>query len=561
MRFIACLVAGIPAAALAQSTSPLTYVESSAGTLPPQWEGGRTTLAIADLNLDGHPDIVSIGDHGSPNINSQLHGVSVWFGNGAGAWTSFQTGTFGYGGVAVGDLNWDGKPDIAYGMHHDYSSTDFGDQLIEAALGDGTGMTWTPWDDGLATSGEDYGMFGVSLADFDADGSLDLISDSFGCCAGVHVYRNNTDGTWTQTFGFFGGNSTDDTATGDANNDGYPDFVVANQLGTVYISNAPSPGFTLADAGLPADGGLVGRRGPYLGDVNADGRDDLSYANSSGGVRVFLRTSGGSWADASLGLPASGYSATRMHDMNADGFLDLVAYRSTQLVVWAGNGGTAWTQIGSISVPTPGTYSGMAIADVDHKGYPDIALVSKEGSGLNPRNKLRVFKETTAAVTPRIQITAPTANRHVRAGSAIFVDWLSASLGGGAGTVNLEVSGAPGGPWHSLALASQLPDNGRHQVRIAANSIITTWCSFPPVMPFYLRATLQAAAGSAAHISGPFFLHACYADCTGDGNLTIADFGCFQTAFVTEKCDCTCSAGCTIADFACFQTAFVAGCP
>ncbi len=561
MRLIAGLVAGIPAAALAQSTSPLTYVESSAGTLPPQWEGGRTTLAIADLNLDGHPDIVSIGDHGSPNINSQLHGVSVWFGNGAGAWTSFQTGNFGYGGVAVGDLNWDGKPDIAYGMHHDYSSTDFGDQLIEAALGDGTGMNWTPWDDGLATSGEDYGMFGVSLADFDADGNLDLVSDSFGCCAGVHVYRNNTDGTWTQTFGFLGGNSTDDAAPGDVNNDGYPDFVVANQLGTVYVNNASPPGFTLADAGLPADGGLVGRRGPYLGDVNADGRDDVSYANSSGGVRVFLRTAGGSWADASAGLPASGYSATRMHDMNADGFLDLVAYRSTQLVVWAGNGGTAWTQIGSISVPTPGTYSGMAIADVDHNGYPDIALVSNEGGGLNPRNKLRVFKETTTPATPRIQVTAPTSNRHVRAGSAIFVEWLSASIGGSAGTVDLEVSGAAGGPWHPLAVASQLPDSGRHQVRIAANSMFTTWCSFPPVTPFYLRATLQTAAGSTAHISGPFFLHACYADCTGDGSLTIADFGCFQTAFVTETCDCTCSAGCTIADFACFQTAFVAGCP
>ncbi len=55
----------------------------------------------------------------------------------------------------------------------------------------------------------------------------------------------------------------------------------------------------------------------------------------------------------------------------------------------------------------------------------------------------------------------------------------------------------------------------------------------------------------------------CYPDCTGEGNLTIADFGCFQTAFVAglPYADCNGVGGLTIADFGCFQTAFVAGCP
>ncbi len=55
----------------------------------------------------------------------------------------------------------------------------------------------------------------------------------------------------------------------------------------------------------------------------------------------------------------------------------------------------------------------------------------------------------------------------------------------------------------------------------------------------------------------------CYPDCTGEGNLTIADFGCFQTKFVAGDpyADCNGVGGLTIADFACFQTAFVAGCP
>jgi FG-GAP-like repeat len=151
----ALLVALFGAAALAEGgESPaagpgVSYVESSTGLSTPQWEGGMTELEFADLDGDGHLDLISIGDHGNPGIQSTEHGVLVWFGNGAGAWAHYQTGDFGYGGIAVGDLDGDGKPDIAYAMHHNYSATDFGDQLIEAARGDGTGRNWTPWDDGL----------------------------------------------------------------------------------------------------------------------------------------------------------------------------------------------------------------------------------------------------------------------------------------------------------------------------------------------------------------------------------------------------------------------------
>ena len=55
----------------------------------------------------------------------------------------------------------------------------------------------------------------------------------------------------------------------------------------------------------------------------------------------------------------------------------------------------------------------------------------------------------------------------------------------------------------------------------------------------------------------------CYPDCTGDGALTVADFGCFQTKFVVGDpyADCNGSGTLTVADFGCFQTLFVAGCP
>src|ERR1051325_2253383 len=168
---------------------PFTYSIDSTSFSALLLEGGMTQIRFADVNKDGFLDIISIGDHGSPNVNTNQHGITVWFGNGTGTnWTLYQNGGFGYGGCAVGDLNNDGNPDIAYSLHHNYSSTDFGDQLIEAAIGDGTGMNWTPYDDGLASNGESWGMFGTDIGDINDDGWLDIGSNSFGAGQGIHIY-------------------------------------------------------------------------------------------------------------------------------------------------------------------------------------------------------------------------------------------------------------------------------------------------------------------------------------------------------------------------------------
>ena len=66
---------------------------------------------------------------------------------------------------------------------------------------------------------------------------------------------------------------------------------------------------------------------------------------------------------------------------------------------------------------------------------------------------------------------------------------------------------------------------------------------------------------------GPNFLYesggGCYPDCTGEGDLDIFDFLCFQDAFVVMDpyADCTGEGTFDIFDFLCFQDAFVVGCP
>ncbi|MBI4769309.1 MAG: VCBS repeat-containing protein [Chloroflexi bacterium] len=332
----------------------LTYVESSGGLETPQWEAGRSELEIGDVNGDGHPDIVSIGDHGSPYVGTQEHGIMVYFGDGAGNWSVYQNGNFGYGGIALGDVNNDGLMDAGYAMHHNYSGNDFGDQLIEVALGDGTGRNWTAWDDGLATNGETWGMFANDFADINSDGWLDIASLSFGCCNGVHVYLNHGDGTWAQSFATAGGNSNEEIIFGDVNADGRPDFAAADEPGTVYLGDG-SGGFALADGNLPPPG-FLGRPGPDLGDVNGDGRDDLSFCSTNGGTQVWVWAGGNTWQNFTGNLPASGTcAATQLADMNVDGFTDVVTFGARTLKVWGGDGAGNWTLSLPSSLPRPAT--------------------------------------------------------------------------------------------------------------------------------------------------------------------------------------------------------------
>jgi len=427
-------------------------------------EEGRTEIEFADVNNDGNLDIICVGDHGSPFFNSTEHGVMVWFGDGAGNWSSFQFGNFGYGGVAVGDVNNDGLMDVGYGIHHNYSGVDLGDQLIEVALGDGTGTSWTPWDDGLATNGETWGMFCTDFADVDNDGDLDIGANSFGGGAGVHIYTNNLDGTWEQVYGFLGGSSTDDFVFGDVNNDGYPDFAAAHQYGTIYLNDSTGS-FVQSDGNLPS-GSSFGRRGPDLGDIDNDGTDELSFINSNSGIEVWKWNDGNNWISISNGLPTGGsFEFTQLFDMNMDGFLDLTAFADALVSMWLGDGTGNWTQAVQFNIPaSPADANAFRIGgDVDRNGFPDIGLVDEESGFPFYRNHVRIYKESSPADSLSIISLYPGPNRKWNVNSVQTIKWISEVPSGDSSWVKLEISiNVTLGPWQLIA--SGLPNSGHHQI-------------------------------------------------------------------------------------------------
>jgi hypothetical protein len=452
------------AALLCARSAAVTLINKSAGLEAPTKEEGNTEFEFGDVNGDGELDLVSVGDHGSPYVNSDQHGIMVWLGNGSGNWAVHQFENFGYGGCALGDLNWDGLTDVAWGIHHNWGTSSMASRLMGAALGDGSGAYWTDYGEGLASNGEQWGMFATAVADFDGDGLLDIVSQSFGGSNGIRLYRNQGDGTWSQAYALTGGSVGYTIEAADVNADGYPD-IVSTRSGTNVLLGNGGFGFTVLNTGLPGSG----VHGIAVGDVNLDGFLDISFGYSSSGVRCY--TFGGTqWNDASSGLPTSGYhDLTQLGDVDGDGFLDLVAYDPPTGKVYLGNGGGGWTADATWTMPSPGDASALRVdGDMDHDGREDIAISGSMSGFPFYRNQLRVYSPWDEPSELSARVVYPQGGETCRTGTVRFIEWLAAvPPEDGAAAVDLELSAnGPGGPWS--AIASGLPNNGRYQWAVDA---------------------------------------------------------------------------------------------
>jgi protein involved in polysaccharide export with SLBB domain len=245
-------------------------------------------LRAADLNGDGHIDIVAA------NAAFDLQGgLQVWWGTGDGNWvpglSPSVTGT--YMDVAVADLNGDGVLDLAgagWGTHG----------ALRVWLGDGGGR-WRAVDP--VTSGNFYAL---NVADLNNDGHLDLVAGSYK--TGVRLFYGNGRGGFEEKMRLkalrpeeasteAAGTQTLDSPERetsfwqalpvDLNGDGWMDIVAGSldYQGVYSWLNQAGKGWKPHAPDFPRSGNFYGFAAANL---NADGRPDLCAANWGEGVVI-----------------------------------------------------------------------------------------------------------------------------------------------------------------------------------------------------------------------------------------------------------------------------------
>jgi len=298
------------------------------------------------------------------------------------SWTLSRTGlpaTANYYGITFADVDNDGDLDLLS------TATSGG---LRVYLNDGSGC-WT------AVSPQPTGAAGSDLraGDFDNDGYLDVVAGSPDNTNGIHLFRGNGTGRFTE---ITSGSGVPTTGTwrgfdiADVNGDGNLDFATTNgysgSLGIRVYTGDGTGKFVSNSSGLPSnderDSGVV------FADFNNDGNLDLA-AGGRGGVRCYLGNGGSggamSWTNASTGLPTERYSGVNATDFDNDGSVDIIissygdnrgvrAYRNI-------NSASSWASC-STGLPTNGHYLDVCSADFDSDGYQDLVFGRVSGSAI-----------------------------------------------------------------------------------------------------------------------------------------------------------------------------------
>jgi len=293
---------------------------------------GSYNIAAGDFDEDGKIDLVT-ANYATNNV-SVLRNTSL--GPGAITASSFAPSVaFGVGtgpsGIAVGDVDGDGKLDII--------TANQGATTLSVLRNISTGTTISfatalPFTVGAAP-------FGVTVGDIDNDGKLDLIAANSGS-ANVSVLRNNSTGTtvsFATAANFNVGSTPVVVAVGDLSGDGFLDIATVNNgtgansvsvlrnttTGTALTFN---PAQTFAVGNLPA--------GLAIGDLNSDGKLDIAASdygsNTTTGngttVSVLFNTSSSSATIAMTAQPpvtvGRGPNSVSLGDLDGDGDLDIV---------------------------------------------------------------------------------------------------------------------------------------------------------------------------------------------------------------------------------------------
>ncbi|MES2640953.1 MAG: FG-GAP-like repeat-containing protein [Myxococcota bacterium] len=335
-----------------------------------------------DIDTDDIPDIAFTayvaGNYSSAGT------LNVISGDGSGMHYSITGaggyGVYGSGGVAIGDLEGDGSPDVCT------ASTSGGVLCLEA---DGT-FKWN--------GGSDVDPYGFpSLADLDGDGLAEVvwgrqIISSAGVLLGTGAYGSGSNGNARTSFAvdmdddgvlevvagnavyemdgstvWYDGGSDGWPAVGDFDGDGLPEVV---RVGGAVVTLSDTDGTLLWSVGVPGGGGGP----PTVADFDGDGQPEVGVAGRS--LYTVLETDGSVLWSAVTQDASSSVTGSSVFDFEGDGKAEVVYADEHDLWIYDGATGTVLMQ--AVDHASGTLFEYPVIADVDGDGSTEIIVGSND---------------------------------------------------------------------------------------------------------------------------------------------------------------------------------------
>jgi VCBS repeat protein/FG-GAP repeat protein len=359
------------AAASTANNLVAVYLGGAAGfTLSKTYPTGSSPrgIAVVDVNADGALDLVT--------ANYASGTISVFAGS------KSSPGTFAAGvevaanrgsrAVATADVNQDGRVDLVTGDQLVAATSVLVNQIV---LKPGA-FAFTKVPKGAASSSWGSSQ-NVWLADFDRDGALDVATMAASATGVIVMFAKGATVTLAGPTPTVAGAIVEDF-----NHDGNPDVLISGGF-------AGAPIYCYLGNGKGAFTGPLQTLPPLTvyriaaGDLNGDGRPDLilaGFSNANGwNVQVMLGTGNGTFVTAGRIDETNLSSAMTTGDFDRDGKTDLALLTyGVGVEVWHGNGAGGFVSSQRYNVEPANILTSLSAADLNHDGWLDLVAASDE---------------------------------------------------------------------------------------------------------------------------------------------------------------------------------------